>query len=513
MALSNFLSFSFLALYSVDILLLFYFGVHTYVMVYLYFRYKRNCEEKPDKARSAKDKNLPTVTVQLPIYNEFYVVDRLIECACSLDYPKSKLQIQVLDDSTDETKDKALLIIAKAKAKGHWIEHVSRTDRTGHKAGALANGLKLAKGEFIAIFDADFTPDRDFLLRTIGYFDSPEIGLVQTRWGHLNEDYSFLTKAQSFGIDGHFVIEQVARNGSGLWINFNGTAGIWRKDCIHSAGGWEHDTLTEDFDLSYRAELKGWKFLYLRDVVCKAEIPPTMNAYKAQQFRWCKGSIQTALKLMPRIFSAQIPTKTKVEAVTHLLNYSVHPLMVLNILFTAPLLLLQYWAGIELGDIPMRVLFGAAGFLSIGSFGPVLFYALSQKEIHTNWKDKLIYLPLLVMIGTGIAVMNTFAWLEAIFGIPSGFKRTPKLRIEKKSDQWAERNKYTVPVDYRAILEFGMGLYCLFCIYLSLVVGQPYVIGFMLLYAGGFFLVSFLSLYEPYRIASSAPQSAERIFT
>lgn len=494
----TFLSISFLVLYGFDILVLFYFGLHTYLMVFLYSRYKQNCAEDETKLLSLKDKNLPTVTVQLPIFNEFYVVDRLIESACNLEYPAKKLQIQVLDDSTDETIEKVATLVAQYKKKGIWIEHVHRTNRKGHKAGALDEGMAKAKGDYIAIFDADFTPDSDFLLRTMGYFEDESIGMVQTRWGHINETYNILTKAQSFGIDGHFMIEQVARNGASLWMNFNGTAGIWRRSCIEDAGGWEHDTLTEDFDLSYRAELKGWKFRYIKDVVCKAEIPATMNAYKAQQFRWCKGSIQTAVKLIPRIWKSNESWKIKGEAITHLINYSVHPLMIINILLTAPLLLMEYWAGFKMDDLPMEILFGSAAVLSIGSMGPVIFYAYSQREIHKDWKSKLIYLPILVMIGTGIAVMNTYAWVEAVFGVQSGFKRTPKLRIEKEGDSLQDKIKYVVPVDYRAFLEFFMGAYCVFCIYLSFVVGKPYMIGFMVLYSIGFFYVSYLSVAESF---------------
>ncbi len=505
------LTVSFFLLYGADIFFLFLFGLHTYLMVFLYAKFKKNCEEKPQFILSESSKNLPIVTVQLPVYNEFYVVDRLIDSVCAINYPKKKLQIQVLDDSTDETKDKIQNRVAYYKKKGLWIEHLHRTNRKGHKAGALDEGLLKSKGEFIAIFDADFTPEPDFLLRTIGYFEQEDIGMVQTRWGHLNENYNVLTKAQSFGIDGHFMIEQVARNGSGLWMNFNGTAGVWRRTCIETAGGWEHDTLTEDFDLSYRAELIGWKFQYLKDIVCKAEIPASMNAYKSQQFRWCKGSIQTAVKLIPRIWNSKENWKVKAEAITHLVNYSVHPLMVVNILFTAPLLLLQYWAGVKLDDLPIEILFGSAGFLSIGSLGPVIFYAYSQREIYPAWKKKLVYLPVLVMIGTGIAVMNTFAWVEAIFGVPSAFKRTPKLRLENSNESLSDRNKYRVPVDYRAFLEFFMGCYCLLCIYLSVLVGKPYIIGFMVLYSIGFFYVSFLSVSESLFATRSKAAVSDRI--
>jgi cellulose synthase/poly-beta-1,6-N-acetylglucosamine synthase-like glycosyltransferase len=444
------------------------------------------------------DKNLPKVTVQLPIFNEFYVVERLIDAAVKLQYPKDKLEIQLLDDSTDETFDKARSIVLKYQREGIPIVHLHRTDRSGHKAGALEQGLQKSNGDFIAIFDADFIPEPDFLLRTVPYFEEKEVGMVQARWGHINQDYNLLTKAQSYGIDGHFMIEQVARNGSGLWMNFNGTAGLWRKSCIEDAGGWQHDTLTEDFDLSYRAELKGWKFKYFKDIVCKAEIPAMISAYKSQQFRWCKGSIQTAVKLLPRIWSAELPWKVKAEAIMHLVNYSVHPLMMINILFTAPLLLMEFWTGMKLTDVPVFALFATAAFMSIGSIGPIIFYAYSQKEIYGDWKSRIYFLPVMVMIGTGVAVVNTKAWLEAILGIQSGFKRTPKLKIENNSDNLKEKLKYTIPFDSLSFIELFMGAYCLFCVYISFVVEKPFIIGFLFIYAIGFFFVGFSSIRDAY---------------
>ncbi|EQA38087.1 glycosyltransferase-like protein, family 2 [Leptospira inadai serovar Lyme str. 10] len=497
----------FLTIYALDILGLFFFGIHTYIMVYLYKKYNSNCDTDPSRTFSVTDPNLPKVTVQLPIFNEFYVVDRLIDSTVALNYPKDKLEIQVLDDSTDETVQKAASLVAQYKSQGFDIKHLHRTDRTGHKAGALDTGMKESTGDYIAIFDADFIPDPDFLLKTMAYFDDPQIGMVQSRWGHINADYNILTKAQSFGIDGHFMIEQVARNGAKLWMNFNGTAGTWRKETILDAGGWEHDTLTEDFDLSYRAELRGWKFRYFKDVVCPAEIPAMMSAYKSQQFRWCKGSIQTAVKLLPRIWKADLPWKTKAEAVTHLINYSVHPLMIINILFSAPLLLMEYWSGFSFYDLPLEVLSGTAAVLSVGSIGPLFFYAYSQKTLYKDWKRRLIYLPILMMVGTGIAVVNTRAWLEAVLGIQSSFKRTPKLRIEKNSDSVKERLKYTVPLDFHVVLEFLLGIYCLFSVALSFLVGRPYIVGFLLIYGIGFFFVSFQSFREAaWKYKSSAIQ-------
>jgi cellulose synthase/poly-beta-1,6-N-acetylglucosamine synthase-like glycosyltransferase len=502
---------AFLTIYFLDILVLFYFGIHTYIMVYLYKKYKTECDsEEAMLLDLKKPKTLPIVTVQLPVFNEFYVIDRLIDSAVKIRYPKNKLQIQVLDDSTDESVDKAKELVDYYAKKGFWIEHLHRTNRQGHKAGALDEGMAKASGEYIAIFDADFVPDPDFLIKTIGYFTDPNIGMVQARWGHLNPDYNILTKAQCYGIDGHFMIEQVARNGSGLWMNFNGTAGVWRKDCIIDAGGWEHDTLTEDFDLSYRAEMRGWRFQYLRDVVCKAEIPATMNAYKSQQFRWCKGSIQTAVKLLPKIWKAKLDWKTKAEAITHLVNYSVHPFMIINILLTAPLLLMEYWSGINFYTLSLGIIGPTATILIIGSIGPMVFYAYSQKEIYPDWKRRLLFLPVMVVIGTGIAVVNTRAWLEAVLGIQSGFKRTPKMKIESKNDLLADRMKYTIPLDIHVGLEFLMGCYCVFCIYLCFALDKPYVVGFLVLYSIGFFYVAFQSMREAFIWRKKSPATVQQ---
>jgi len=324
-----------ISVYSLDIVVLFLFGLHCYLMIYLYRRNAEYCVSGEDEEREPIDLDrissgsLPIVTVQLPIYNEYYVIDRLLKTTTALKWPKDRLEIQVLDDSTDNTRERARRLVEHYQNLGYDIHHIHRTVRTGHKAGALREGLDFCKGEFIAIFDADFMPTPEFLISTIPYFADDGIGMVQTRWGHINDDYSILTKAQSYGIDGHFMIEQVARNCNNLWMNFNGTGGIWRKRCIIEAGNWQSDTLTEDFDLSYRAELAGWRFRYFRDVVNPAELPATISAFKSQQFRWCKGSIQTALKLIPTILRSRFNWKIKGEAVVHLLNYSVHPLMLI----------------------------------------------------------------------------------------------------------------------------------------------------------------------------------------
>lgn len=498
----DFLAIGIIALYSLDIALLFFFGMHSYLMVYLYRKNQQYCVSGADELRPAVDlakvdpNSLPVVTVQLPIFNEFYVCDRLIESTTQMEWPKSRLEIQVLDDSTDQTKNKVAGIVENFRRQGFDIHHIHRTNRHGHKAGALKEGLTVSRGEFVAIFDADFMPASDFLVKTVPYFDAPEIGMVQTRWGHINDDYSILTKAQSFGIDGHFMIEQVARNCNSLWMNFNGTGGIWRKTCIEDAGNWQSDTLTEDFDLSYRAELAGWKFRYFKDIVNPAELPATMSAFKSQQFRWCKGSIQTAVKLIPTIRRSKFSGKIKAEAVVHLLNYSVHPLMVINILLCLPLLLMDAWTGFSIYDVSLAVLFGAATLMSIGTFGPIVFYVYSQRELYPDWHKRIFWMPVLMMMGTGIALVCGRAWLEALLGIQSTFKRTPKYRIEKKSDRLAERMKYKLPMDYTVFAELFMGLYCMACIYFSIVKGKPFVVPFMLIYAAGFFYVAFSSLSE-----------------
>lgn len=486
-----------LLVYSLDIIALFYFGLHCYIMVYLYLKNRKKCEMNPEvHSRLVKKMgNWPKVTVQIPMYNEFYVAERILNAVVRLDYPTEKLEIQVLDDSTDETTDLVKQKVRQYQKQGYQIYHIHRTHRKGHKAGALREALEKAKGEFIAIFDADFIPAPDFLKKTIPYFwEDPRIGMVQARWGHINDQYSVLTKAQSIGIDGHFIIEQVARAGSGLWMNFNGTAGVWRKECILDSGNWQSDTLTEDFDLSYRAELRGWEFRYIMDCVNPAELPATVCAYRSQQFRWCKGSIETAKKLIPAIVKSRESLAVKLEAITHLVNYSVHPLMVLNILATLPLLYLHE----RFAFSSFALLFAVAFILSVGSLGPLVMYLVSQKKLHPeDWYKRVFFLPWLTVIGTGIALSNSIAWLEAILGKKSLFVRTPKLRLESKKDKIEERRKYHFakisPVVWGEIF---MGFYIIFTIYLAFRVEKYWIIPFMILYGTGFFYIGFYSIYE-----------------
>ncbi len=489
-----------LTVYILDIIVLFYYGIHCFVMVKLFFKYRKNCISHPGEleALEKKMKVWPRVTIQLPMFNEYYVAERLIDTTMQVRYPKNKLEVQVLDDSTDETTDLVRKKVAFYKKKGFDIKLIHRVNRQGHKAGAMREAQETAKGEFIAVFDADFMPAPEFLEKTVPYFyESDNIGMVQTRWGHINADYSILTKGQSLGIDGHFTIEQIARGGSGLWMNFNGTAGVWRKACIYDAGNWSEDTLTEDFDLSYRAELRGWQFKYVVDVVNPAELPATVAAYKSQQFRWCKGSIQTTVKLAPTILRTAMPFKIKLEALTHLTNYFVHPLMIINILATLPVLFFSE----RLGDMSDAVIGVAAVVFSLGTFGPIAMYLVSQKVLYNRWVNRIAWMPILTMIGTGIAVSNTRAVWQALTGKKSSFIRTPKLRIEGQKDKIQERMKYAlnVKLDKTPFLEFLMGLYAVLIIYVAFVFDRTLFIPFMVMYACGFFYISLASFKENFQ--------------
>ncbi len=470
---------------------LFLYGINCYVMIFLQRRARARMlqhDEEVWKTWDTTNEHLPRVTVQLPIYNERYVIQRLIEAVVRLDYPRDRLEIQVLDDSTDETTAIARPLIDRYRQAGLDITLLHRVKRTGYKAGALKEGLEVARGEFIAIFDADFMPNPDFLTKTLPFFQDPAMAMVQVRWGHINRDYSFLTLAQSFGIDGHFWVEQGARCWSGLFMNFNGTAGIWRRQAIDDAGGWHADTLTEDLDLSYRAQLKGWRMKFLPQVVCPAEVPVQMSAAKSQQHRWAKGSIQTAIKLIPRILKADVPFFTKYQGIFHLTNYMVHPLMLL-VAMSSPLLL---WFD---GFFAVREhLFAAAAFFSVATFGPSSMYLYAQRNLYPDWKRRLRYFPSLLILGTGIALNNTKAILEALLNVDGAFVRTPKFRIEKRSDTWVGK-RYRPPIPWLSLVEVLVALYCMYGVSLFIQRGRI-VDPFLLLYTIGFASVAFLSLWE-----------------
>src|ERR1051326_5582282 len=366
-----------LVLYFFVLSILAIYGWHRYYLVYLYMKNRGKAPARLEPP--APLATLPRVTIQLPIYNEMYVADRLIDRVCEIDYPRELLEIQVLDDSTDETREIAELAVRRHAARGFDIHYMHRVDRTGSKAGALEAGLKKAKADFIAIFDADFVPPKEFLLRTLPHFADPAVGMVQARWGHINQDYSLLTKIQAILLDGHFVLEHGGRNRSGCFFNFNGTAGVWRRAAIEDAGGWQHDTLTEDLDLSYRAQLKGWRFMFLQDLVTPAEVPVEMNGFKSQQFRWAKGSIQTCMKLLPRILRSNQPLQVKAEAFFHLTANFNYLLMSLLSILMFPAMYVRYnmgWTEMLVIDMPVF----AAATLSFCNF-----YLLAPGELYPHW--------------------------------------------------------------------------------------------------------------------------------
>ncbi|MGA9365116.1 MAG: cellulose synthase family protein [Bacteroidota bacterium] len=471
-----------LILYFFALLTLLLFGVQGFVMVYYHFK-NRNEEETTDPALLV----FPPVTVQLPIYNEIYVVERLIRAVCKIEYPKENLEIQVLDDSTDETTTVVARIVEAMVACGFDIKHIRRGTREGYKAGALREGLKTARGEFIAIFDADFVPREDFLRRTMPYFFLDEkIGMVQTRWEHLNTEYSLLTRAQAMALDGHFVIEQAVRNRAGFFINFNGTGGIWRKACIEDAGNWQDDTLTEDLDLSYRAQLRGWRFKFLRNVTSPAELPSEINALKTQQFRWTKGAIETAKKILPLVWRSNLPLRIKLQSTFHLTNNIVFPFILLAGILNVPLVYVKNHGGYE-------TYFALMSIFVVAFVGSLLFYTFSQKEIYPDWRRRLFLFPLFMAGSMGFAVNNTKAVIEGLISKKREFVRTPKYAIEKKGDAWTNKKYVPTRLSFTSFIELLLALYCFFGVLSSLYFSEIAAVPFQLLFCLGFGFVSFLS--------------------
>jgi cellulose synthase/poly-beta-1,6-N-acetylglucosamine synthase-like glycosyltransferase len=472
--------------YFVVLILLASYGVHRYILVYLYYKHRDKRTTEP----AVYFEDLPRVTVQLPMFNEQYVADRLIDCICRLKYPKDKLDIQVLDDSTDETVEVVRNLVERYAALGHPISYHHRTNREGFKAGALQEGMKSAKGEFIAIFDADFTPPEDFLLKTIHHFTDPKIGMVQTRWTHINRNYSFLTEVEAILLDGHFVLEHSGRAQSGVFFNFNGTAGMWRAKAIEDAGGWQHDTLTEDTDLSYRAQLRGWKFIYLQDVECPAELPVEMTAFKTQQARWAKGLIQTGKKILPRVLKSDVPLHTKIEAWYHLTANLSYPLMIVLSVLLLPAMIIRFYQGwfqMLYIDLP---LFMASTF-SISSF-----YLVSQRELFPKtWPRALLYLPFLMALGIGLTITNTKAVLEALIGKKSAFARTPKYRVENKKDKVGAK-KYRRRLGWIPWAELVIGAYFAMTVYYALDNENYITVPFLLLFVIGYWYTGIMSLLQ-----------------
>lgn len=476
------------------------YGCHRLCIVYLYLRHSWR---RPEVKRKFDD--LPLVTVQLPVFNEMHVVERLLTSVSKLDYPREKLQIQLLDDSTDETTEIARMEIEKLQGRGFDAELIHRDDRTGFKAGALENGLDTAKGEYVFILDADFVPNSDVLRKTIHYFTDDEIGLIQTRWGHLNRNYNLLTRVQAMFLDGHLELEQTARNRSGRFFTFNGTGGIWRKKCIADAGGWEHDTLTEDMDLSYRAQLRNWRFIFLNEVETPAELPVDMDGFKSQQHRWTKGSIQCCKKVLSAIWRSKFPLHVKLEATAHLTsNFAWLLLMVLCFLIfpnTKYQPEMSVWVK-ALIHIPLFI---------FASGSVIFFYLMSQKALNPKgWWKEIIYLPCLLALGIGMSINNARAVMEALFNIQSGFVRTPKYGIEKRKAEKspaARKSRYKAIRSVTPVVEFLFGVFFLFVLLDALLSGNLVSFVFLLPFPIGFFYTSVSSFTIYWKAASGDRQT------
>jgi cellulose synthase/poly-beta-1,6-N-acetylglucosamine synthase-like glycosyltransferase len=474
------------------------YGAHRYVLVYLYYKNKKNRTTEPLQRFS----ELPKVTIQLPIFNERFVVERLLEAVGKLNYPFDKLDIQVLDDSTDETARVARALVDHYAGLGLPVTYHRRTNRAGFKAGALAEGLRTAQGEFVAIFDADFVPPEDFLLRTIHHFTDPKVGMVQTRWTHINRNYSFLTEVEAILLDGHFVLEHAGRARSNVFFNFNGTAGLWRRKTIEEAGGWQHDTLTEDTDLSYRAQLQGWKFIYLQDVECPAELPVEMTAFKTQQARWAKGLIQTSKKVLPQVLKSEQRFHVKLEAWYHLTANLSYPLMIVLSVLLLPAMIIRFYQGwfqMLYIDLPLFL----ASTFSISSF-----YLVSQRELFPRrWPRALVYLPFLMALGIGLTVTNTRAVVEALVGRRTAFARTPKYRVESKKDKVRFSN-YRRRLGWVPWIELLIGCYFAITVYYAVENENYITVPFLALFVIGYWYTGLMSLLEG-RIARFS-LSAER---
>lgn len=487
------MSYLVMGLYSLSLLLVFFYSL---AQLDLLFSYKKAQNNKPNllPLDTSDPKQVPYVTVQLPVFNELYVIERLLTCINQLDYPREKLEVQVLDDSTDESVDVTAQLINQLQKKGLDIVQIRREDRVGFKAGALKEGLKKAKGEFIAIFDADFLPKTDWLLKTVAQFDAPEIGVVQTRWEHINHDYSILTQVQAFALDAHFTLEQVGRNASNHFINFNGTAGIWRKETILDAGNWEGNTLTEDLDLSYRAQLKDWRFKYLEDVQTPSELPVVMSAIRSQQFRWNKGGAENYQKMIKRVLDKKdTPLMTRLHSVLHLLNST----MFLNVLLVGILSIPMLYIKNEWGHLIWFFKISSLFIVSTLIFF-YCYWELYRQKNGSTFINFLEYIKLFFTFYTvamGFSFHNAIAVIEGHLGKRSDFIRTPKFNIKELKDSWKENKYIPKKVHKNTIVEGILSLYFLFGMYSAFVVGKEGDFGLfpfhLLLFLGfGFIFVS-----------------------
>ncbi|MCP5556371.1 MAG: glycosyltransferase [Verrucomicrobiaceae bacterium] len=470
------------------------FGAHRIKVLWHYWRHRLDVP-KP----LFEFKELPRVTIQLPIFNEFHVVERLVKSVCALDYPKDRLQIQVLDDSTDDTVSEASRVVDQMQAQGFDIEYRHRTNREGFKAGALDAAMPAATGEFVCIFDADFVPGTDYLRQLIHFFSDEKVGMVQARWGHINKNFSLLTKLQALFLDGHLVLEQTARSRRGEFLNFNGTAGIWRREAIESSGGWQHDTLTEDLDLSYRAQLNGWRFIYLKDVVVPAELPPDMDGFKSQQHRWTKGSIQVCKKVLGNVWRSDVPLALKVEATAHLTSNFAYllTLCTLVLMYPANFIIESSWQKAVFVDIPV--------FL-FASLSVISFYLVAQgAQSRWGWLKAIPYLPLLLALGIGMSINNGKAVIEALLNKQSDFVRTPKYGVENRGDARKQRAIYKAGKSLCLWIETGITIYFGFLIGLAISRGQWGSLPFLMLFFSGFAYVSAGSLLKRFTMGAGAP--------
>ena len=488
------LSYFIVILYSVSIILVFFYSLAQFNLLLNYLKSKK-IKDQSVQFDFSKIEEIPYVTIQLPIFNEKYVIERLLTTIAQLEYPREKLEIQVLDDSTDDSVIDTASLIEKIAATGIDIKQIKRTKRAGYKAGALKEGLVDAKGEFIVIFDADFVPQKDWLYKTIPYFKDPKIGVVQTRWGHLNRDYSILTKIQAFALDAHFTLEQVGRNSKSHFINFNGTAGVWRKQCIIDAGNWESDTLTEDLDLSYRAQLKNWKFKYLEQVETPAELPAIISAARSQQFRWNKGGAENFSKNAIRLVQSENTCfKTKVHGVLHLLNSTMFLAVFMMAILSVPVLYIKN------KYVQFDAIFDILVFFVISSLLFFISYWVTFKNLHGGgFKNFLRYTSMFMTFYTivmGFSFHNTIAVLEGLWGKKSEFIRTPKLNIEGLKDKWKQNTYLSKKISKNIFIEGGLIFYFIFGIYSAVMLNDYSIIALHLMLVTGFTFVFVKSITD-----------------
>lgn len=477
---------------------LFAYGINFYYLAILTWR-----NNKPDPTAPPLN-DYPYVTVQLPLYNELYVAERLIDAVAQLEWDPERLEIQALDDSTDETRDLIQAAVERWRAQGVNIRHLHRTHRDGFKAGALAEGMKQARGEFIAYFDSDFIPPHDFLIKTVPYLSDPKLAFVQTRWGHVNREYSFLTFLQSLAIDAHFMVEQFARHRAGYWFNFNGTAGVWRRAAIEDAGGWRQDTLTEDLDLSYRAFLKGWKALYLRDVVAPAEVPVTFNAYRRQQHRWSKGSLECALKLLPQVWSSPAPWRIKLESTFHLTGYGIHLLMFALIL-DFPFVL--YYSR-QFPDV--LVLFGIGALFNLTALAPFMYFTMAQRLLGARWWTRIPAILFMTALGAGMIMTTVRAASQIVLKRQSSFERTPKFGISERRESWFNR-RYQLALDPIVVIELITGVWVLGTLLYSISLQEWVITIYTTIFLLGILFVSGVTIAQ--NLAARSHRNEESVST